>query len=86
MYDALDADLDRACGLSFDALNARSLGSSPRMWLGGVFGLNPNGEIIASSERYKANASTENGIKSVQTKAPGAAVVDMAGSPTLLAA
>jgi uncharacterized protein YegP (UPF0339 family) len=36
----------------------------------------PNGEVIASSEGYKSKASAENGIKSVQTNAPGATVVD----------
>ncbi|HEX5256798.1 MAG TPA: YegP family protein [Mycobacterium sp.] len=46
----------------------------------------PNGEIIASSEGYKTKASAQNGIKSVQTNAPGAAVVDKTGSPTWLAA
>lgn len=39
----------------------------------------PNGEIIASSEGYKSKASAENGIKSVQTNAPGATVVDKTG-------
>lgn len=38
-----------------------------------------NGEIIASSEGYKTKASAENGIKSVQTNAPGATVVDQTG-------
>ena len=38
-----------------------------------------NGEIIASSESYKSKASAENGIKSVQTNAPGATVVDKTG-------
>ena len=35
-----------------------------------------NGEVIATSEGYKTKAGAENGIKSVQTNAPGAAVVD----------
>lgn len=39
----------------------------------------PNGEIIASSEGYKTKAGAENGIKSVQTNAPGATVVDKTG-------
>jgi uncharacterized protein YegP (UPF0339 family) len=38
-----------------------------------------NGEIIASSEGYKSKAAAENGIKSVQTNAPGATVVDKTG-------
>jgi uncharacterized protein len=38
-----------------------------------------NGEVIATSEGYKTKASAENGIKSVQTNAPGATVVDKAG-------
>jgi uncharacterized protein len=37
----------------------------------------PNEEVIASSEGYKTKASAENGIKSVQTNAPGATVVDL---------
>jgi len=39
----------------------------------------PNGEIIASSQGYKSKDSAENGIKSVQTHAPGATVVDQTG-------
>jgi uncharacterized protein len=39
----------------------------------------PNGEIIASSQGYKSKESAENGIKSVQTHAPGATVVDETG-------
>ena len=35
-----------------------------------------NGEVIATSEGYKTKASAENGIKSVQSNAPGATVVD----------
>ena len=35
-----------------------------------------NGEIIATSQGYKSRAAAENGIKSVQTNAPGAPVVD----------
>jgi uncharacterized protein YegP (UPF0339 family) len=46
-----------------------------------------NGEVIASSEGYrfrlgeskKSKASAENGIKSVQTNAPGATVEDKTG-------
>jgi uncharacterized protein YegP (UPF0339 family) len=38
-----------------------------------------NGEVIATSEGYKTKASAENGIKSVQTNAPGATVVDKTG-------
>jgi uncharacterized protein YegP (UPF0339 family) len=38
-----------------------------------------NGEIIATGEGYKTKASAENGIKSVQTNAPGATVVDQTG-------
>lgn len=38
-----------------------------------------NREIIASSEGYKTRAAAENGIKSVQTNAPGATVVDKTG-------
>ncbi|MGN6334462.1 YegP family protein [Mycobacterium sp.] len=38
-----------------------------------------NGEVVASSEGYKTKASAENGIKSVQTNAPGATVVDNTG-------
>ena len=38
-----------------------------------------NGEVIATSEGYKTKASAENGIKSVQTNAPGATVVDQTG-------
>jgi hypothetical protein len=37
------------------------------------------GEVIASSEGYKTKASADNGIKSVQTNAPGATVVDKTG-------
>ncbi len=39
-----------------------------------------NGEIITTSEGYKTKASAENGIKSVQTNAPCATVVDQTGS------
>lgn len=35
-----------------------------------------NGEIIAVSEGYKAKASCENGIESVQKNAPDAEVVE----------
>ncbi len=38
-----------------------------------------NGEIVASSEGYGSKASAENGIRSVQTSARGAAVVDKTG-------
>ena len=38
-----------------------------------------NGEIVASSEGYTSKVSAENGIKFVQTSAPGAAVVDKTG-------
>lgn len=36
-----------------------------------------NGEIIATGEGYTTKAGAENGIKSVQTNAPGATVVDL---------
>jgi uncharacterized protein len=36
-----------------------------------------NGEIIAASQGYETKASAENGIESVKTNAPGAAVVDL---------
>jgi len=35
-----------------------------------------NGEVIASSQHYKSKESAMNGIKSVQTNAPGATVED----------
>jgi uncharacterized protein YegP (UPF0339 family) len=35
-----------------------------------------NGQVIATSEHYESKASALNGIKSVQTNAPEAAVVD----------
>jgi uncharacterized protein len=38
-----------------------------------------NGEIIASSQGYNSKAGAENGIKSVRTNAPGAAVDDQTG-------
>jgi uncharacterized protein YegP (UPF0339 family) len=38
-----------------------------------------NGEVIASGEGYTSKAGAENGIKSVQTNAPGATVVDQTG-------
>lgn len=38
-----------------------------------------NGEIIATGESYKTKAGAENGIRSVQTNAPGATVVDQTG-------
>lgn len=37
------------------------------------------GKIIATSEGYKTKASAENGIKSVQTNAPGATAVGQTG-------
>jgi uncharacterized protein YegP (UPF0339 family) len=36
-----------------------------------------NGQIIGRSEMYKTKASMENGIKSVMTNAPGAAVKEV---------
>lgn len=38
-----------------------------------------NGEIIATSEGYKAKASCENGIESVRKNAPDAAVEEVEG-------
>ena len=35
-----------------------------------------NGQVIATSEHYESKASALNGIKSVQTNAPNASVVD----------
>ena len=35
-----------------------------------------NGETIASSEAYETKAGAENGIASVKTNAPDAAIVD----------
>ena len=35
-----------------------------------------NGQVIASSEHYESKAAALNGIKSVQTNAPDAAIVD----------
>lgn len=35
-----------------------------------------NGQVIATSEHYESKASALNGIKSVQTNAPDAAIVD----------
>ena len=35
-----------------------------------------NGEVIATSQHYKSKESAMNGIKSVQTNAPGATVED----------
>ena len=35
-----------------------------------------NGEIIATSEGYKAKAGAKNGIESVKKNAPDAAIVD----------
>jgi uncharacterized protein len=39
----------------------------------------PNGEIIASSQGYASKEAAEKGIKSVQTNASGATVVDNTG-------
>jgi uncharacterized protein YegP (UPF0339 family) len=36
-----------------------------------------NGEIVAASQGYETKASTEKGIESVKTNAPGAKVVDL---------
>jgi uncharacterized protein len=36
-----------------------------------------NGEVIAVGEAYESKAAAENGIKSVQTNAPWATVVDL---------
>jgi uncharacterized protein len=38
-----------------------------------------NGEIIATSEAYESKPSAQNGVKSVQTNAPSASVVDLTG-------
>lgn len=38
-----------------------------------------NGEVIATSEMYAAKSSCQNGIESVKTNAPGAAVEDLTG-------
>ena len=38
-----------------------------------------NGEIIAASQAYDTKAGAEKGIKSVQTHAPSATVVDQTG-------
>jgi hypothetical protein len=35
-----------------------------------------NGQVIGTSETYESKESALNGIKSVQTNAPGATVVD----------
>jgi uncharacterized protein len=35
-----------------------------------------NGQVIATSETYESKESALNGIKSVQTNAPGATIVD----------
>lgn len=35
-----------------------------------------NGQVIATSEHYESKASALNGIKSVQTNAPDAAIED----------
>ena len=39
-----------------------------------------NGQIIGNSEMYESEASRDNGIKSVQTNAPDAAVDDQTAS------
>jgi len=36
-----------------------------------------NGEIIAVGEAYESKSAAENGIKSVQTNAPSATIVDL---------
>ena len=38
-----------------------------------------NGEIIATSERYKSKASAKNGIESVKENAPKAPIDDETG-------
>jgi uncharacterized protein len=46
---------------------------------GGKFGFHlkaGNGEIIASSEAYNSKAAAQNGIESVKTNAPSAAIDD----------
>lgn len=35
-----------------------------------------NGEVIAASEAYKTKAAAQNGVESVRTNAPAAALVD----------
>jgi hypothetical protein len=44
--------------------------------VGGLNLLAANGQVIATSETYESKESALNGIKSVQTNAPGATVVD----------
>lgn len=39
-----------------------------------------NGQVIGTSESYKAEASRDNGIESVKKNAPGASVDDQTGS------
>jgi hypothetical protein len=39
-----------------------------------------NGQVIATSETYESKAAALNGIKSVQTNAPGAEVDDQTAS------
>ena len=39
-----------------------------------------NGQVIATSESYESKAAALNGIKSVQTNAPGAEVDDQTAS------
>jgi len=36
-----------------------------------------NGQVIATGEAYESRAAAENGIKSVQTNAPGAPTVEV---------
>jgi uncharacterized protein YegP (UPF0339 family) len=36
-----------------------------------------NGQVIATGEAYESKAAAENGIKSVQTNAPGAPTVEV---------
>jgi uncharacterized protein YegP (UPF0339 family) len=38
-----------------------------------------NGQVIATGEAYESKAAAENGIKSVQTNAPGAETVEVDG-------
>jgi uncharacterized protein YegP (UPF0339 family) len=38
-----------------------------------------NGQVIATGEAYESKAAAENGIKSVQTNAPGAPTVEVDG-------
>jgi len=38
-----------------------------------------NGQVIAVGEAYESKAAAENGIRSVQTNAPGATTVEVDG-------